>query len=248
MKKEGTNSITYSISNTKGVQSPMFMFNTLYDTDFGIINLIKKSYINDERINQDFYTKNNTIRKMVLSLYNRNKKNPLYLILKDNYSDQAKSLYDELIKTHYSDILDCSCYTGLYYLARALKISQDISSYIFCLNDDEVNIISKEESLKGIMIITKKNILSHISEINQFYFKSLYDDKYTELLSESLIQKSIYIEDYSFNFDKENKIIIDDYVNNLIKNRCFFNYINAYDINKLIDKGEISNGNRENSQ
>lgn len=234
--------ISYSISNTRGVQSPMFAFNTLYDTDFGLIYMIGKKYADPEYFDLSFYDKNDTIRKIVLAIYKRKEKNPLSLIINDKYKDQIDDLYNQYFNEKYDDILEYSCYTGVYYLVSVLHVSNDIIPYIFCLDDREVDIISKDANMEGINIITKKNIIGTIGVINQLYVKSLISDPYVKLLSESLDRKSIYVEDYTYNFNN-NDLIIDDDSKNFVKHQCFFSMISAFEMDKLVE-GESNNDNR----
>lgn len=224
----------------------MFMFNTLYDTDFGLLYMIKNKFADPEYFNLSFFEENDTIRKLVKSVYHRENKNPLSLIINDKYKDQIDDIYNQYFSQMYTDILKYSCYTGLYYFIKVLKISNDIVPYIFCINDEEVDVLNQDEYIKkNISIITKKEIIHRVRSINQFYIKSLYGDPYVDLLYQSLKKKTIYIEDYTFNFDKNNQFILDDHSVEFINNMCFFNIITAYDIKKLEgeNKEDVNNEN-----
>jgi hypothetical protein len=112
--KETTN-ISYSISNTMGVISPLITFDSLFDISVGIISLIKLEYADPEVFNIDLLNTLNSKKDISRFSANREFSNPVLAIMNNTEDiDTAKDLYNQFISKRYNDILTLSVYTGIY--------------------------------------------------------------------------------------------------------------------------------------
>lgn len=193
--------IQYGEGNTSGVLTPLIPFNCLIDTDFGLLALISKSYLDTSIFNIEFFNENKEISKLVKSLYFREEENPLSICLLDN--NYANDLYTDFMNQKYDDILKVSLTTEVYNVIELYKIYGDIRPTIVYKTESEKRLL---DHLK----VTKTTQKIQIDEVNfdlynQFYFKSV-NDNYCNKISKYVNTKMVYIANYKFNLDSDNNV------------------------------------------
>ena len=82
---------------------PLFPFNTIYDTDFGLIKLIQKEYRNEEVFNISILDLSDDELKDLL--VKRNRINPLCIIMNKYNDNVARDYYDQFMEREYNKIL-----------------------------------------------------------------------------------------------------------------------------------------------
>lgn len=117
-------------------------FAMVYDTDFGSIK-----YMLDKCKNTGFFKCSTDVTDYFLhcEITVRKHQNPLTVILKEDYEDQADSLFKELQRKHWSEIVKQSPSTEI---ATMLAIGDMTTGYDIttnCRNEEEVEFIKKIE-------------------------------------------------------------------------------------------------------
>lgn len=220
--------------NTSGVMAPLIPFNCVFDTDFGLLTLINKEYFDSSVFSIDFFNQNSSIKNLVRALYEREEENPLSVCLLPEKKDLSESLYKDFISKRYDSILKLSMPTEVYNILELFKLSGDIKPTIVCESEIEEQFLDKFKVTKGIQKIRVEE-LKEVNFYQQFYFKSI-NDFYSDIISEFIDTKMIYIADYKFNVDEERNI--KDNKNTLLMglSRNKFRLFEIYDRNNL--KGE----------
>lgn len=204
-------------------------FDTIVDTDLGLLKMIKEEYIDNDFIEPMLSAMDDTI--IISELIDREEKNPLYTILKDEYKSSADSLYKEFIDTEYKKILKYSKPTSLFGWTSMVYKTDGIIITIICKNKLEEQIIKelyKDISISVIIIQDWKEI--HLKE-----FKTIVIKDYSDVLKmniEDMNAKNIFICNYKFNLDK-NRIPLME-VSKIIGYSNLVSVIDVYDSNKYI--------------
>lgn len=205
----------------------LILFDTIVDTDYGMINMIREEYNNPQFIDVDFL---NAVSEhaLIAELYERQTENPLTLVLKDDYIGQADSLYNQFIESKYDKILDMSRNTNLIGYYRILRKQGQMTLTILCKNVQEQHFIEKLKM--DIQTIVEPDY----SKIPLKDYDFLYLKKYSDIEKFKDIRKlNIYVCKYSFNTEKDNitpKLLFSDKISD--KNQIFT--IEPYNINKDI--------------
>ena len=220
--------------NISGITLPLIPFNCIFDTDFGLLKLVYKEYLDPSVFNIDWFKDNNKICNMVLSLYTRKHNNPLMLCLNDidNKEEFANDMYVEFIKEKYNEIVYNSVATEFLNLIKLYTIS-DIKPTILYSNSIELEYMNNFKELKNINKISFIDLLESGSDIyEQFFFKYVYNDIYLKTLVDSLKIKTVYFAKYHFNYDEE--LLIDgSYLTKILENKNKILLIDLYDLSKL---------------
>ena len=96
-------------SRANGKMAPLISFNTIFDIDVGLIQLIYDEYLDPKVFNIDIFNK--SLKDIIKLLYFRTEKNPLYLFANDNISKENLALI-----------------TTIFWFTNATSCSSDISS------------------------------------------------------------------------------------------------------------------------
>lgn len=204
--------------------APLISFDTIVDTDFGLINLIGKEYLDESVFNVDFFKKN--VKQIIKEIYLREDKNPLYLIAKDGQNKELlDEYYAEFMSSKLIDVYNNSITTEILHLIASFNNSPNITTPdILCYNNEQIEILKNEPLLEK----NNKILLSDLEKDNygQFFFKDIDDCE----LFKDLTFKSFYVSTYGPNLDKnEDDLRNQELVDTLIKNK---NSISIFDIYK----------------
>lgn len=212
--------------------APLISFDTLVDTEIGLVRLIYDEYNGTELFDTSFYEQ--SVFKTVHDLYNRENTNPLTVFANKDHVLYKKidEYYKEFIETRIKDILKLSITTLIAPMIDNFNNSQEINPTILCYSQDQIDILQGEDYLKD----NKKVLLSSLTEndkkkYNQFFLKRVEEIEPFK----NLTSKTFYISTFALNFDKEkssdgNEGFIfksSDLIDHLIKNR---NQISIFDM------------------
>lgn len=123
------------------VKNIIIDFPTIFDTDFGTIAYMcyhygKSKYIKEECKDwTPYFTK--------CKLLTRKDINPLSILLKDEYIDNADNLYKELLDSKWDDILKLSPITDVMNLVYSLYDYIGNTVTVKCRNEEEVKYIKE---------------------------------------------------------------------------------------------------------
>lgn len=183
--------------NTAGVMQPLLAFNTVVDTDVGLIRLIAMQYRDPSIFNLDYLNENITIKKLVQDLYNREYKNPLTICSNIKHSE-LDELYDDFMKNKYKEIIHLSLFTELFGLISIWKKYGGIPTTILCSSQDEIDYLNFFDGMKNIgkILMSSKPLQE---KYPQYIFKS-FSDQYIDYVNSTLVyDATIYIANYKFN-------------------------------------------------
>lgn len=206
--------------------APLISFNCIVDEDIGLVNLIRKDYLDDKVFNKDFFDME--FYEILKALYYRKEENPLYLFAKEGISrDTLDSYYLEFKEKCEREILDMSITTEIFNLIDFFNTSQDIIPSILCYTQNQLDIIEQEQTMKK----NHKILFSKLSEkdkksFSQFYFKYIKDIE--PFINIKL--RAFYISRAGLNInDDENDVRDYDFMERFYRN---YNSISLFDLYK----------------
>ena len=234
------------------VYVPLFDFNTLFDIDFGIMSLIGSEYLDSSIFNMEWFKQHSTNRSMVKALYERVDSNPLIQsslpgIDNKELDELYKSFIDD--KEIYSKILNKSMPTELYNLFETYTVVGDIFPYVCYKNNEELEFLKKFNAFSKLGDERFVKLDSFImnqdkySEILQFYAKSC-DDMFMTAVASMLhsikdgIFRTVYIADYVFNRQDENKLKATTSVLDIVANDHYIRTVDIYVRSRLEDDND----------
>ena len=221
-----------------GANTPLIDFNTLIDTDFGLILLIDREYLDSEVFSIDWFKNHHKINILVNALLEREHPNPLMLCMKEdmeNKESEANKLYKEFVSNEetYKKILNYSMCTEYFNVVDKFKVVGDIFPCIVCKNDMEIDTLNEFDSYKNIkkeklFNVNKELLRSH----DQFIIKDIRNPL-MDMIVEHTTERCIYLANYKFNDvellgEKERELSF-----NLIKKRFDIKSMDLYSIAKL---------------
>lgn len=199
-----------------GDMNTLFTSNILLDTDIGVYRLIKDSYNNPK------YFKLN-ILDVILERYTeiipkRDTINPLSFIIKDEYKDSIDNLYNEILYTKYTKVLELSEFTNVNNLLDLFISRRGIETTILCKNLEEKQIFKNKNS---------KIIISDYKDVDIKPYHVIYT-KYYEDYSKfnKVMAKTLYFANTKYNFKNGNTIDPQVYIN--LEGPNNFKAINLY--------------------
>lgn len=199
-------------------------FNTIVDTDVGVIYLINKEFRNPNIFNLDIL--DNKFSNILNLLYNRTDINPLSILLKDekdkNFIDEC---YKELLETRENDILDCSITTEVIRLIEQIRSNNtEISLCILYHNENQKRILLEQPKLNNIELISVNDI-NKIKEYKQYYFRYIEDAE----IVKGVQYKTLYFSTSMSNFnDTKDDLKDSDLIIDFIKSGNQINIFNMY--------------------
>lgn len=175
----------------------LFEFQTIVDLDLALLRYIqlefsKSKFFNKQVLSADTYT-------LKALLVTRTNKNPLSVIIEDEYMDKIETLYNELIDTKEEDILKLALPLATLTLIGVLnKGESGIECVVNCKNVVEEQFIKYID--KDIVTITDRYNVD-LSKYSGYYIKNVEDSiKY-----KTFSGKSIYFLDYEYNIEPNRK-------------------------------------------
>lgn len=172
------------------VRDILIDFSCLYDTDLGCMYFMMKNYSNSAYIIPE--AKGWTEYFAKCKLVTREKINPLTILLKEEYIDQADNLYQEIFTDHWEEVLNLTSKTDVLDLVYGTFEYAGYNITINCRNELEEQFIKKN--------IPKWNTVIDKKYVDKFFCVFIHDlDKSLSYL-EPLVGKCIYIYYHKPNF------------------------------------------------
>jgi hypothetical protein len=236
MPENTKQTIKFGEGNTVGFLTPLIFFDCIYDTDVGLIELIRREYRDSSMFNLESLDSFENRRQLIKFLYLRDQPNPILPFMNNkNDIETADDLYNQFMSKEYSNILDLCVRTDLYNALLLFINAEEIKATVFCKNDLERYLLESDPDLSDLEIIDSVDLNNKINSFEQFYFKSIYDQ--TQLNIYNIIRhKVIYYMDYRFNLDDKNNIKDSKQTVAASVARCRLNTISTYNIDKLDGK------------
>lgn len=235
--------IKFGEGNTMNTMVLLIPFNCIFDTDVGLIKVIKYSYFDTSVFKQNVLDSIVTNKDIVEFVYNCPYNNILQSILINNDKEEADEYYKQFMEAEYSNILANSVFTGVLDLLNRLEDEPDIKFTICCMKHEEVDFIKSIIPDDNLEIKLLRDIIPKINMYKQFFFKSVVSDEYFEYLFRFLSSNTIYLLDYYRNFeengdlkDSEEFAVAED----VRRNRT--SIINAFDNQTIKRKEFVSDG------
>ena len=198
---------------------PLFDFQTLFDTDFGIMSLIGAEYLDSGIFDPEWFHQHNTNKALVKALYERVDINPLVQatvegIEREEIDELYQSFYNN--KEIYKKVLKRSTATEHYRLFWGFQNNGDIYPYILYYCEEELEFLKAIPDFEVIPPDRLININDFIMKpkqykfILQFYCKlpiGKYIESIVSFLQENRdgIYRVVYIADYPFNMEDVEK-------------------------------------------
>ena len=211
--------------------APLFSFYSIFDIDIGLVNVIKKRYLNPKVFNTEFFDQPRL--KIISEMYRRKEYNPLTVFAKDDISkEDLDAYYDDFLDKEYEGICDDSVITEVINYIDMFRSDRDINPTILCYRDYEVKIVKEEPRLSNAKIL-------RLQPDGTIYVKDqrLFSEFYCKMVEEvdlfdKVIDLSFYISSFgpNFDYDKEDNPTIK--ITNVIKQNIDFpaNTFNIYDL------------------
>lgn len=187
------------ISGPNRKMAPLISFNTIFDIDVGLIQLIYDEYLEPKVFNVDTFNK--SLKDIIKLLYYRTEKNPLYLFANNNISrDVLDQYYKEFTTKCMDDILSRVVSTEVINMIQLFVSSKEISPSILYYSEKQKEILDGEPILQRIPKISFKELNSStINSFNQFFFKDI--DELKPFIDCKM--KTFYISNLWLNLNKE---------------------------------------------
>lgn len=231
--------IKFGEGNTVGFLTPLIFFDCIYDTDVGLIELIKKDYRDSSIFNLESLDSFENRRQLIKFLYLRDHPNPILPFMNDTKDiETADDLYNQFMTKEYANILELCVRTDLYNALELFLIAEEIRATVYCKNNLERDLLENDPNLSDLEIIDSIDLNKKIGNYEQFYFKSIHDSSQLNIYN-VIRHKVIYYMDYRFNLDDKNNIKDSKQTVAASVARCRLNTVSAYNIDKLDGKEMI---------
>lgn len=183
----------------------LFTFDSVINTELGILKLIKKEYNNPDIMDKNIIK--NTDLFFRLLLLSEFETNPINLVIKKDKSDLSDHILLSFMKNKYNEVLQLSEKTGIYTLVINYMRAADgvIQVIILCKNEQEEQYIKQLNSDISCMVEDIEKI--NIKSFDSIFVKNIND----LLLFKNLEGKNLFILNYRNNFEKDDstKLCID---------------------------------------
>lgn len=234
------NVITPNIMNTMGLMSPLLFFDSIIDTDFGVI-----VYTYEELLDENIFDRSKfdlTEVELVRKLCNRTNMNPLLDFMKEPDEDVANEFIGIVMddEESFTAIFDKSKTTAIFDLMLTFDASIDIRPTILVHTDLEYKLLSsfmnEYHASHQIPIVKYRDITEKdIQSFQQIFCKTSFD--IFLLLKRSKIEdKTIYMSRYPFN-------TFEDPLLELVFQRNIVNSISPYKQSILAEESDNDNDN-----
>lgn len=174
---------------------PMFDFESIFDLDLTMIELIQKKFKNSNFFNSALDEDPISLR---LLLRSRENKNPLSIIVKDEYLENIDSLYKEIIEKYAEELYSSINLTEISRLFSTLTISEKniINTSIICRNTFEDDLVELLKLKTDIEIIRPPSI--DANNFDAWFIKNL---SAIDRFCPEMKSKTIFLLDYGFNIE-----------------------------------------------
>lgn len=202
-------------------------FNMVVDTDLGLINMMKREYNNTEFVLK--YINSMKDKIIIDQLLERKDKNPLSIIIKDEFRDSIDNLYKEFIETEYDNILKYSSTTDIISLINVYINTGAVHVDIICKNKSEEQIINNL-NIPQLKVIVENDK----SKIDLSNYDTIFIKDYSDILNfTEVVAKNIFIGNYKFNLEDDNRIPLND-ISLIVGKTNLVSIIDVYESNKYI--------------
>ena len=199
-------------------------FDLLVDKDYGLIQLIKKDYSDNDFIDDIIFKMKDKI--LLGELLTRKEKNPLSIIFKKDYTQSLDSLYNEFLELELDNILNYSLITNMLDLMITYVETSSAIVTVICKNKSEEQFINKYK-LKTI-------VYEDFSKLDIKEYDSIFIKDYSKILEfKNLIAKNIFIGRYNFNLEDDEYTPKED-ISVLVGNHNIVSIIDVYNSDKFI--------------
>jgi hypothetical protein len=176
--------------------SPLFPFNLIIDTDFGLIKLISKEYRADIFDKSILDADDRTIMALLLA---RPFENPLSILAKytPENKEELDKYYKEFMGTRYMDIIKQSALTKVGQYFMGLYAFEEATPYVYCRFQEEerfINFFCKDCRYEIVNNSTNKLVIDN--KYDPIFMKTGFD--YIECEG-SIHAHVIYLARYGFN-------------------------------------------------
>ena len=193
-------------------------FDSLVDTDYGIIKTLKDEYIKAKYINSELLLSLDD-KNIFDFLTSRNQENIMSCVLNTLYKNSADKVYNELIESEYNKIITRSSITNINILSQQYSKSGLIDVVVICKNKMEEQFIKSQ--IKNLNTV----VCSDYSMIDLSDYGSIFVKSCKSLLEFSDINgKVIYLSNYNINIESD---LLKDIVKN---NQVEIKVVDVYNI------------------
>ena len=180
---------------------PLFPFNVIFDTDFGLIRLIRDEYADDKVFDLDVLNLPDDELKEVL--VKRTHVNPFIVCMKKFDNETALEYYNQFFEREYTTILENSIITGIGTLFSSLPVIKDIVPTVHAQQQIELDFL--KAALKNPFKYNE--VLGPCSKIDCSNYDPIIIKNGTELLGyRNYDGHMIYIPRYGFNTRMDNNM------------------------------------------
>lgn len=183
--------------------SILYFFDSLIDLDLAMVKYIKQNYANTRFIDREVISNNDAVFFKAL-LLERENKNPLSVLLREEFLSSADSLYNEIISSEeeYAKVLELATPLALYTLLGMSIKSKLVTCTVMCKNEQE------KLYIKSLMpeVYT---ILSNSEEFSINNYNCIYVKDFSELVKYiPFVAKDVYVLGYRFNLEHNEDLIL----------------------------------------
>lgn len=209
--------------------APLISFDTIFDLDIGLIQVIYSEFLDPDIFNIDFFKRD--LIDIIQDLYNRKEVNPLYIC--SNHKVDRKLLdeyYDQFIENYKEEIVYNSVSTAVLEMVKLFNQSNDIVPTILCKDEIEFEMMENEYNFSNNKIVLLDELsMSDRKSYNQFYFKYIEDvDSFS-----SFRKKTYYFSTAKRNLNEEGTDLKDsEYIDEILLRGNNINIFNLYDIER----------------
>ena len=152
-------------------ENVLIEFDATVDTDIGVIKVLKEKYGNPKFVREEVLSIDSDEALIEMLLY-RSQPNPLTVCLKDDYLDQADSLYNQIIENEYDKILEYSNYTAIAKIVSMFikAPNNSIKCTVVCKNEKQKHFIKRyDEDIEVIIGDYDKDLAPYTSIFIKHY-------------------------------------------------------------------------------
>ncbi len=209
--------------------APLISFDTIFDLDIGLIQLIYSEFLDPKIFHIDFFQRN--LIDIIKDIYDRSDKNPLYICSNPNIDHSLlDEYYNQFMKDYKSEIVYNSVSTSVLEMVKLFNKSNDITPTILCKDEIEAEMFDNEYDFPNSKIVLLNKLsMNDRKSYNQYYFKYVED-----VASFSTFKaKTYYFSTIRLNLNEDKSDLKEsDYIDEIILRGNNINIFNLYDFRK----------------
>lgn len=192
--------IISGVSTPDFKQSPLISFNALYDLDIGVINLVRKEYLDERVFDKEIFKQYKYTHDLIRYLYYRNEYNPLYLFAKPEIEkEMLDAFYKQFLERRMETIIDLSVTTELFNLIPLFNETKDIFCTILYYDEYQKKELERNELINKNRLIHYSGLNSKIiSSYTQYFIKDINEFDYFPPINGS---KTFYVSSFRPNIE-----------------------------------------------